>query len=83
MPIIVADASGAFCHLGHRGANKRTRCGTVLRRGSSAVDKYNELPALQIWVRLQSTLNMGAALFIAGCHSPLRVSHSRRRRGSS
>src|SRR6266849_1827427 len=25
VPIIVADASGAFCHLGHRGANKRTR----------------------------------------------------------
>ena len=25
MPLIVADASGAFCHLGHRGANKRTR----------------------------------------------------------
>ena len=25
MPIIVADASGAFCHLGHKGANKRTR----------------------------------------------------------
>jgi hypothetical protein len=21
VPIIVADASGAFCHLGHRGAN--------------------------------------------------------------
>jgi hypothetical protein len=25
VPIIVADASGAFCHLVHRGANKRTR----------------------------------------------------------
>jgi hypothetical protein len=37
VPIIVADASGAFCHLGHRGANKRSG-GTVLRRGSSAVD---------------------------------------------
>ena len=44
MPIIVAAASGAFCHLGHRGANKRAR--TVLRRRRSAVDKYNELPAL-------------------------------------
>jgi len=25
VPIIVAGASGAFCHLGHIGANKRTR----------------------------------------------------------
>jgi len=25
VPIIVAGDSGAFCHLGHRGANRRTR----------------------------------------------------------
>jgi hypothetical protein len=25
VPIIVADASGAFCHLGHRAAKRRTR----------------------------------------------------------
>jgi hypothetical protein len=43
MPIIVADASGAFCQLGH-GAQINGR--DILRRRRSAVDKYNELPAL-------------------------------------
>ena len=45
MPIIVADARGAFGQPGH-GAQINGRDRTVLRRRRSTVDKYNELPAL-------------------------------------
>jgi hypothetical protein len=62
MPIIVADASGAFCQLGH-GAQINGRDRTVLRRRRSAVDKYNELPALH---SITSSARSARASIVAG-----------------
>jgi hypothetical protein len=41
--VIIADASGAFCHLVHRARTGRA----VSQRRHSVVDAFNEFPALQ------------------------------------
>ena len=53
MSIIVADASGAFCHLDHRGTNKRTRWN--LHFTSSLLAAYFQVPSL-VWVQVSFPL---------------------------